>query len=391
MRPAGGSARWAEYIALVAVWLGTRAFALASVDMTPWMLNDLEVYQRWLPALQHLAFPVLDPTWQYPPGASLVFLGADLSPIPFRWSFSIFVLLVDAAILATLFVAHARTPGSRWRGLWLWALAGIVVGPIMLTRFDLVPTLFAVLAIALVGRPAWSGAMSAVGFAIKLWPALMLLTLPRPSARRGIVSFVMTSVVVLASFAVLFDNSLSFLSNQRSRGIQVESTGALPYLLHSLTGGDVAFGLKYGSIQVLMSGTDIVGTLVTIAGIALIGVIAWWRFCGRLDTVPPGDVALTLMLASVATSRVYSPQFNTWLVGIAAVALLARRSRLGVVTGIVVVISVLTQSVYPWMATQLVTGGTTAIAVQSVRIVLLLLATAMAMRSIAVRRPEPPT
>ena len=390
MRPAGGSERWAEYTALVAVWLATRAIALASVDMTPWMLNDLRVYEGWLPTLQHLAFPVLDPTWQYPPGASLVFLGADLSPIPFRWSFTVFVLLVDAAILATLFVAHARTPGARWRGLWMWALAAIVVGPIMLTRFDLVPTLFAVLAIALAGRPAWSGVMAAVGFAVKLWPALMLLALPRSGTRRGVVSFALTSLVMLASFALLFDNSLSFLSNQRARGIQVESTGALPYLLHSLTGGDVAFGLEYGSIQVLMNGTDVIGTLVTIAGVALLGVIAWWRFRGRLDSVPTGDVALTLMLVSVATSRVYSPQFNTWLVGIAAIALISRRCRLGAVSVLVIVIAVLTQSVYPWMATQLVTGGTAAIAVQSLRIVLLLVATTMAMRSIAASRNERP-
>ena len=272
----------------------------------------------------------------------------------------------------------------------MWALAAIVVGPIMLTRFDLVPTLFAVLAIALAGRPAWSGVMAAVGFAVKLWPALMLLALPRSGTRRGVVSFALTSLVLLASVALLFDNSLSFLSNQRARGIQVESTGALPYLLHSLTGGDVAFGLEYGSIQVLMNGTDVIGTLVTIVGVALLGVIAWWRFRGRLDSVPTGDVALTLMLVSVATSRVYSPQFNTWLVGIAAIALISRRCRLGAVSVLVIVIAVLTQSVYPWMATQLVTGGTAAIAVQSLRIVLLLVATTMAMRSIAASRNERP-
>lgn len=371
------------YVAIGVAWLATRLFALASVDLTPWMLHDLEVYQSWLPSLTDGAFPAGDPTWQYPPGASLVFMAAGNWPIDFRWSFTLVILVLDAALMGTLMVTHARQRPSSWLGVWIWALAGLIVGPIMMVRFDVAPTLFAVLAIVLATRPAWSGASAAVGTIVKVWPVLILLALPRPSLRRGLPAFVLTLLIVAAGFALLFHDSLSFLANQRDRGLQVESTGALPYLVYSLFGGQVETGLTYGSIQVLMNGAELVGTAITIVGLALLALIAWWRLRGRIDTVPPGDVALTVMLVSVVTSRVYSPQFNTWLVGVAAAAMLCTTTRLRGVAGLVIAVSIVTQIVYPWSATQLVTGGASGILAQAVRITLLVVATALAVDSLA--------
>jgi hypothetical protein len=382
-----GSDAWLPYLAVGVAWLASRLFAIASVDLTPWMLHDLEVYQSWLAPLQDLTFPAADPTWQYPPGAALVFLAAGNWPIDFRWSFTLVILAIDLAILITLMVAHARQRPSSWRGVWLWALAGVIVGPIMMVRFDVAPTLFAVLAIVVIARPGLSGASAAVGTIVKVWPVLMLLALPRPSLRRGVPAFVVTVLVLALGFALLFHDSLSFLANQRDRGLQVESTGALPFLVFSLLGGQVETGLTYGSIQVLMNGAELVGTMVTLVGFAIFALIAWWRLRGRLENVPAGDVALTVMLVSVVTSRVYSPQFNTWLVGVAAAAMLSTRTRLRGVAGIVIAVSIVTQVVYPWSATQLVNGGAGGIIPQVIRITLLVVATALAVDSLV--RPDP--
>ncbi len=374
------------YAVIAVTWLATRVVALISVDMTPWMLNDFDIYQSWVPVLQGGGYPAADPTWQYPPGSGPLFLIAGAIPTDFRWAFTLVILAADAAIMAALLAAHARRDGTSLTGPWLWSVAGIVVGSIMMVRFDVVPTLFAVLAVLLVARPALSGASAAVGLVIKAWPALLLLVLPRRSLPRGLLGFAITGGVLLIVFTLAFRDSLSFLGNQQARGIQVESVGALPYLLHSLTGGEVAFGLQYGSIQVLMAGTEAVGLAVTIVGVALFGLLVWWRLSGRLETVPPGDVALATMLVAVATSRVYSPQFNVWLIGVTAVALLDSRSRARRVAILVVAVSVLTQFVYPWSATQLVTGGLAAIIVQALRVGLLLAAAVLAL--LALRRPS---
>ena len=191
----------------------------------------------------------------------------------------------------------------------------------------------------------------------------------------------------MLAFALLFDDSLSFLANQQARGLQVESVGALPYEVASLLGAEVAFGLKYGSIQVLMGGAEAVGLALTVVGLALLALLAWRRLTGRLEHVAPGDMAVTVMLVSVATSRVYSPQFNVWLVGLAAVALLDPRSRLRVVVALIVVVSLLTQVVYPWSATQLVTAEPGAIIAQGLRIAALLAALVLALRAVLSRAP----
>ncbi len=370
---------WAAYAAVGALWLLTRGFAIATTDMTPWMLHDLDVYQGWLPALRSLAFPAADPMWQYPPGIAPVFLAAGALPWSYVWSFTLVLLAFDLAIMAALLVAHARRADASWRGVWLWACAGIVVGPIMVTRFDLVPTLFAVLSVLLVSRPALSGISAAAGFMVKLWPAFMLLALPRPATRRGVAAFAIAVIAITAGYLLLFDGSLSFVGNQRSRGLQVESVGALPYVVYSWWQGNVAFGLEYGSIQVLMSGTEAVGAAATAIGLAVLAVIAWWRLSGRLEKVPAGDVALAVMLVSVSSSRVYSPQFNVWLIGLASVAVVSRATRMGVVALLLIAVSVTTQVVYPWSATELVTGELRGVGAQVVRIACLLAATGIAL------------
>lgn len=379
---------WSLYALVGLGWLATRAFAVGSVDLTPWMLNDLDIYQSWLPDLDGGAFPSGDPTWQYPPGIAPLFLVAGWLPVDFRWAFTVLVLVADAAVMAALLWAHARRPGARWAGPWLWALAGLVVGSIMMVRFDVVPTLFAVVAVLLAARPVASGAAAALGLTVKVWPALMLFVLPRRSLPRGLTAFAVTTGLVMLAFALLFDDSLSFLANQQARGLQVESVGALPYEVASLLGADVAFGLKYGSIQVLMGGTEAVGLALTLVGLALLALLGWRRLSGRLEHIAPGDVAVTVMLVSVATSRVYSPQFNVWLVGLAAVALLDPRSRIRVVVALIVAVSLLTQVVYPWSATQLVTAEPGAIIAQALRIAALLAALVLSLRAVWSADPD---
>jgi hypothetical protein len=258
----------------------------------------------------------------------------------------------------------------------------------MVTRFDVVPTTFAVLAVLLVARPAWSGVAAAVGAATKVWPAFMLIVLPRRALPRGLLGFVIAGAAVLAAAVLTSRDSLSFLQNQQGRGLQVESVGALPYALWSLLGGEVSFQYQFGSIQVDMAGAEAVGLAISAIGLLVLGGLLLARLVGRLESAPPGDVALVVMLVSVATSRVYSPQFNVWLVGLAAVALLDPRSRLRTVAALVVAVSILTQVVYPWSATQLVTADTVTVLVQALRITGLLAATALGLAAILRSPPK---
>jgi hypothetical protein len=384
--------RWpappASYAWVCATWLVTRGLALLSILLTPRLLDDIDLFRGWLWYLRADVFPGYDPKWQYPPGVGPLLLAPSALHVDYAVAFALMCIAVDAAILGLLVAAHRRRPGSGWNGLWLWAVAALVVGPIMFVRFDIVPTLFAVAFVVLAARPLLAGASAAFGFVLKLWPVLLLLALPRPATRRGIVGFVVTTAALLALIAMRFVDSFSFVANQRSRGLQVESIGALPYELYSLAHGRVAYGLEYGSVQVLMRGADTVGTVVMAVGLALLVLIGWWRLRGRLEDVPTGDVALAVVLVSVATSRVYSPQFNIWIIGVCAAALLSSRTRMARVAVALVVTSIVTQVPYPWDPDGLVAGDPKVVLAQCVRIVGILLATYWAMRAIA-HRPEP--
>jgi hypothetical protein len=52
------------------------------------------------------------------------------------------------------------------------------------------------------------------------------------------------------------------------------------------------------------------------------------RIRGRLEVVPGADVVLTAVLVFITFNKVNSPQFGVWLVGMAAVAMADRRSRM---------------------------------------------------------------
>ena len=338
----------------------------------------------WIGVLRQGSFPSDDPMWQYPPAAGPVVMAAAALPGTYAQSFVALMLLVDLALLVALLVAHANSPGAQWRGPVLWAAAGVVLGPILLTRFDLVPTLFAVLAVLLAGRPVWSGISAGLGALVKLWPALILISLPRRAMGRGALGFALTVIALGLALSAAFSGSgfggaLSFIGNQSGRGLQVESVGALPFVVYSAFSDTGRFPYEYGSVQVGVSGATWVGTALTVAGLVLLLVVAWWRLSGRIDDVAPADLALTVMLVSVASSRVYSPQFNVWLVGLAAAALLVGATRLTAVVVLVVGVSLVTQVVYPWSVTELVDGDLPAVAAQTARILGLLMATGLAL------------
>ncbi len=360
------------------LWVATRVVALLSIFLTQRLMDDVWIYEGWMSFLGHRDFPLFDHKWQYPPGAGAFLVVPHLLSGHYAVSFMTSMVLIDAAIMGALLIARFRSPHVSWKGAWLWAAAAIVIGPIMFTRFDLLPTFFAIAAILLVARPAMSGASAAVGLFTKVWPGLMVLVIPRASLRRGTTSFVLTCLGLAAAFVVFFHNSFSFLGNQTARGLQVESVGALPYVLYHLTGHVVDVHLSYGSMQVTMAGAEIIGTTLTLLGLALIVVIAFWRLSGRLDKVPAGDVGLAVVLVSLATSRVYSPQFNIWIIGVTCAALLSGATRMRRVAVILIAVSILTQLVYPYFPSGLSDGSIVIGIVQALRIVGLVTATVIA-------------
>ena len=381
--------------AVVVAWVLSRILLVCWTTGTlpypdgPLVINDVKLYAEWSNLLVTGRFPIGDDMWQYPPGAGVIFaLAALLGSNPVA-AFIGIALACDLAIAVILIVSGGR----RQAGLgaaWAWVIGGLLVGPVLVARFDVVPTLAAVGALVLVARPVWSGAASAAGALLKVWPALMLIALPRRSLPRGIIGFVVSGALILVGITLWATGGVSFLGEQRARGLQVESVGAWPFMLANAFAGEVPTEFRYGSMELDVPITVPLGLAITLFGFAVLAAFGIARLLGRLERLAPADVALAALLVSLITSRVLSPQYAVWVAGVAAVTFLDRDSRMRTVVWLLVPSVLVTQAIYPFGYGSFLEGVWWAVALQSVRIVLLVWATALAVVIVTKSALKPP-
>ena len=362
-----------------AIWMVLRlALVAIIVGLIPWpeQVNDLTIYAAWVAdSLQFGRFPT-DDMWQYPPLAGPVLLLGSWLPGE-RLGFVTLFLGFDAGIMAML--THQARRTGRGAGRRLWALLPLIVGPLLLARFDVVPTAFAVAAVLLAARPLASGALAATGAWLKVWPVLVLAALRRRDLPRGAGGVLAASGVIAVALAVTTLDPLSFLGGQRERGLQVESLAAWPFLVARLAGAPVEVVYRYGAHEIDAPGVAIVAGGVLVLTLALLGVVGVQRLRGALDPVPGADVALATVLFTVATSRVFSGQYFIWLLALAAVTLGDPTSRMRRTTALLIGAGAATQLVYPWLYSALLDGNPVAVAVQTVRVGLTVAATIVAL------------
>ncbi len=387
-------------VALIVTWVLSRLLILGTLTgLVPYpdgpsVINDVKLYAEWSSLLVTGRFPIGDDMWQYPPGAGIVFAIAALMGSNPVAAFVIIALACDLAALIVLAVAGRRR-GVGLDAAWAWVIGALLVGPVWLARFDVVPTLAAVVALVLIARPVWSGAAAAAGTLLKVWPGLMLIALPRRSLPRGILGFIVMSAAILGAVLLWSTGGVSVLGEQGARGLQVESVGALPFMAWNVF-GEVPSEFRFGAMEVDVSATIPLGLVITLAGFAVLGVLGVLRLLGRLETLSPADVALVALLVSMVTSRVLSPQYSVWVVGVAAVTFLDPGSRMRTVVWLLVPSILVTQVLYPYGYGSFLNGDWWAVAIQVIRVALLVAATGLGLAVVlrqalrrSVREPHP--
>ncbi|MFJ8668972.1 glycosyltransferase 87 family protein [Streptomyces sp. NPDC093600] len=378
-------------LALAGVWTVTR------VGMLLLLLRDSlgvggvgrevhVLYQHWYQQFAHGTFPVGDVTWQYPPGAGLVIMSPGVLPwLTYFQAFVALTLLADAAVALAL----ARADSDRLtHGAWVWVCGLPLLLHIPLARYDVQATALAVLALLalrsrLTAGRLLGGALAAVGALVKVWPALTLIGTPRGRTTRDAwVSAAVTAAALLATLAVCFSHSLDFLRQQGSRGIQIESLGGTALAVARATGvwpGTVEY--RYGAFEYVGPYVSSLGWLALLLTVLAFVWLLMWRLRARTWTVAtPLDAALAAVLLFTVTSRVISPQYMVWLLGLVAVCLTCRESVMRPVAVLLLPAAALSSLAYPVLYDEVVAGTWPGLMVMVARNALLLAAALLAAR-----------
>lgn len=340
-------------------------------------------YQGWYDVLRSGTFPRSDVTWQYPPAAAFAILSPALLPfLGYAPAFFTLCLLCDALVLALLLRA-GRRPGHSARGAWVWVAGVAVLGPTGYARYDVMVTAVAVCALlAGLRRPQLLGALAGFGALLKVWPVLLLIGTERGRATRLAWSAAAaTALALLAALSAVLPGALDFLTAQRDRGTEVESLGALVFHVARHLGWDGVVMFSYGSVEFRGPYVPLVSALALLLSAVAFGWLLVWRLkAATLRGADLGDAAFTAVLLFTVTSRVISPQYMIWLVGLAAVCLLRRSATMTRPAVLVVAASAVTVLEFPLFFSHVTASDWLGVTLLAVRNGLLVAATLSACR-----------
>ena len=299
-------------------------------------LSDVGGYEQHAALIRAGLVPYRDFAFEYPPAALPVMLVPAYLPWSYATSFAVLMGVCGAVcIVAAAFALRAVDASAErvWAALLLIGVSPLVLGSLFDTRFDLWPTLLAVGAVAAIvrERPVLSGALLGLGFAAKLWPAVLLpIAVAHLWRRRGqydalvvVAAFLAVAALCFLPFAVLAPDGLrAMFADQLNRPLQVESLGAAVLMAAEHLGmRPLATVTTHGAQALSGRGAGLAADLSTAAEIAAV-VGVWILFARRRN--PDGEAVLLASAAAVcalvAFDKVLSPQYMIWLVPVVALA-----------------------------------------------------------------------
>ena len=369
--------------AVIGLWVLTRALAMVILTTGERIvLGDVFYYWRRISGLAEAGLP--GTLREYPTPVvwflSLPQVAGGGSRTGYLVAFIVLMLALDALLTYLLW----RGAGRRHDlAVDFWIAYVFLVGPLCYTRFDMVPAVLAGGALlAARTRPWLTGALTGLGAAIKLWPALLAgaFAVRRPGRVPMLGAFVGVGFGLAGLSLVTGGASRLFspLTWQSGRGLQIESVWATPLMVaravdperwtvrYSTFQAYEVFGPGVPALLTVSTVATVVGLLVTVA----LFVRGFWH--PRVSPVALGLLVLATIAITTITNKTLSPQYLLWLGGPAAVLLLARGSegprwhrvldRLAIQ---LLVLALLTQLTYPLLYNGILGRGPSAFMVVS--------------------------
>jgi hypothetical protein len=359
------------------------------------------VYEPWASsALGGGPIVGITETWVYPqlalvPMLLAAGLAAPLVPMlgvssAYLVGWAVLVVILDAIAFGVLV---GRSPSHARRvAAWFWCAALLLLGPIALYRIDAVTVPIAVIGgLWLVSRPMVAAALLTVGAWMKIWPGALVLAAVvavRSRLRVLLAAVFVTGGVVAALFLLGADTEiLGFLTEQTGRGLQIEAVAATPFLWLAVAGAArIEYSFEILTFQIAAPGVDAIAAALTplmvvaVLAVTAIGAVKAVRGASFPRLFPP--LALTLVTLLIVANKVGSPQFQTWLIAPLILWIVLDRVRARVPAVIVLALCLLTCLVYPLGYDALLRAEPLAVAVLTVRNILLLVLLVLGVRAL---------
>jgi hypothetical protein len=324
---------------------------------------DLPVYENYGEAMTRGEVPYRDFAVEYPPAALPVFVlpalgNGDSDTYRRRFEglmagFGAVLVVCVALALAALGVGLGRLAAA----VVFVAAAPLLLGSVILSRFDVWPAMLVAGALAAIlsGRVRIGSGLLGLGVAAKLWPAvlvpLVVAYVWRTRGRRE--AWICLAVLAGVAFACFLPflllapvDVLESVWRQARRPLQIESLGSALLLAgHHAFGLDLTMKSSSGS-QNLQGGLP--DAIAVVQGLIQAGVlITLWVFFARGPATRERLVrySAAAVVAFVALGKVLSPQFLIWLLPLVPLV----RGRRGVVASALLAAAlVLTQLWFPY-------------------------------------------
>jgi Glycosyltransferase family 87 len=296
------------------------------------------------------------------------------------------MMALDAAFTLALWRLAGRRRDSA---ISFWLIFVLLIGPLCYVRFDMLPAVLAGGALLAARRQPWvTGALTGLGAAIKLWPALLFPSfLAHRPDRKAVTWGFVTVGFGLAMLSLIFggwSRLISPLTWQSDRGLQIESIWATPLMVGralrpmnwTLEISDYhAYEIFGPSVKPML----LLSNLATVAGLAVIIALYVRSFRNREPTaLAIGMVVLATVAIMTITNKTLSPQYLLWLGGPMAALLILQsestdqaRAVLNRLAIQLLVLAGLTQLVYPLLYNALLGQHGTAMVVISTAVMTL--------------------
>jgi hypothetical protein len=329
---------------------------------------DTPVYQHYGNLIADGKVPYRDFAVEYPPGALPMFALPGLARSGhdqyvtegFRRTFQSLMWTCGAiAIGAMAFALRSlrRSTTNVWGALAFAALAPLLLGSVILSRFDLWPAALVALALAALvsGRVRTGHALIGLGITAKLYPAVLLPVglafVWRQRGRREALACAALALAVVVAiflpFVILSPGGVwDSLRGQLDRPLQVESLGsALLLAAHHTVGVGVTPETSHGSQNLAGSAAD--GVAIAAVVVQALVLLWIWVSFARGPATREEFVRSTAasLCAFVAFGKVLSPQFLIWLIPVVPLV----RGRRGLAAGSLLALALaLTQVWFPF-------------------------------------------